>query len=100
MQAGLLAAVPALLQHSTGAVDGFNKAHGLLGAQALPLPLESQSRSGEIAREDVAKGGDLPGGTERLRRRGRVELFAFAFDHWVLSARSAGNGRITQTARR
>src|SRR5438128_1201592 len=81
MQADLLAAVSAFLKHSNRAVDGFNKANSLIAPQALPLPLQSRSRLGEIAREGIAKGGDLPGRTERLRGRGRIKLFACAFNH-------------------
>jgi hypothetical protein len=84
MQAGLLGAVSVFLQHSGGAVDNFNKAASLLARQALPLPHKPQSRSGEIARQGVAKRGDLSARTEWLRRRRRIELFAFAFNHLSL----------------
>ena len=67
MQTDLLAS--AFLQHSGRAVDDFNKADGLIARQALPLPLQPESGLGEIAREGVAKGGDLASRTQRLRRQ-------------------------------
>src|SRR5262249_62266400 len=50
----------ALLEHADVAVDRLDPARRRIAGQALAFPLKAEPRAREIARERVAKRGDLP----------------------------------------
>src|SRR6266403_5137992 len=84
MQAALLGGFGlAFLQQAGGALDHLDKANSLATRRIAALPFESDSRLGKIARQRVAKGANLARRPERAGRRGRVELFALAFDDLI-----------------